>query len=41
MAEILIARYGEEMDWVYLERKAALPENETLTELLTLKNMGR
>lgn len=41
MAEILIARYGKDMDWAYLERKAALPENETLTELLIFKNKRR
>jgi hypothetical protein len=41
MAEILIARYKEDMDWAYLERKAALPENGTLTELLALKNKRR
>ncbi len=41
MAEILIARYSEDMDWAYLERKSALPENGTLTELRALKNKRR
>jgi hypothetical protein len=37
MAELLIVRYREELDWAYLERRAALPENDTLAELLALK----
>lgn len=41
MTEILIARYRDELDWVYLERKAGLPENDTLKELLSLRNKGR
>lgn len=41
MTEVLIARYRDELDWTYLERKAALPENDTLMELLSLKNKGR
>jgi len=37
MAELLIQKYGNELDWAYLERKAALPENDTLSEILELK----
>jgi len=39
MAELLIARYGGEIDRAYIEKKAALPENDTLAELREL--MGR
>jgi hypothetical protein len=39
MAELLIARYGEEIDRAYIEKRAALPENDTLAELREL--MGR
>ncbi len=37
MTELLIARYRGEIDWAYIERKAALPENDTLAELRALK----
>lgn len=37
MTELLIARYLKDLDWAYLEKKAGLPENDTLSELLTLK----
>ena len=37
MSELLIQRYRSELDWSYLERKAALPENNVLTELSALK----
>ncbi len=40
MTELLIARYGGEIDWAYLEKKAALPENDTLAELGALKSKG-
>lgn len=40
MTELLIARYGKELDWAYLERRAALPENDTLAELRALKRKG-
>lgn len=33
MTELLVARYGKELDWAYLERRASLPENDTLAEL--------
>jgi len=41
MAELLAARYGKDMDWAYLERKAALPENGTTAELAAFKNKRR
>lgn len=37
MVELLIKRYIKELDWVYLEKKAAQPENNVLSELLELK----
>lgn len=38
MVELLIIRYGKEMDWSYLEKKAILPENNILPELRMLRN---
>ncbi|MCJ7487789.1 MAG: hypothetical protein MUQ25_16715 [Candidatus Aminicenantes bacterium] len=38
MTELLIARYGNEVDWVYLEKKSAQSENDTLAELRALKD---
>jgi len=40
MTELLIARYRKEIDWAYLEKRAALPENDTLAELHALKSKG-
>ena len=40
MTELLVARYGKEIDWAYLEKRAALPENDTLAELRALKSKG-
>jgi hypothetical protein len=37
MVELLLKRYTKELDWLYLEKKAAKPENNTLSELLELK----
>jgi len=37
MVELLLARYLKEMDWPYLEKKAAMPENNTLSELAELR----
>lgn len=37
MTELLIARYGKEMNWDYLEKKAKQPQNNTLDELISLK----
>lgn len=37
MVELLLARYLKEMDWPYLEKKAALPINNILSELAELR----
>jgi len=37
MVELLIRRYRNDLDWPYLEKKALLPENDTLSEILELK----
>ncbi len=37
MVELLIRRYRNDLDWSYLEKKALLPENDTLPEILELK----
>ena len=37
MADLLIRKYAEELDWEYLEKQAAKPDNNTLAELLQLK----
>lgn len=37
MAELLIVRYKQELDWAYLEKRAKKPENDILKELLGLK----
>ncbi len=37
MAELLVNRYFADLDWAYLDRKAALPENDTLEELQAIK----
>lgn len=37
MAELLIKKYHKEIDWQYLEKKAELPENNTLSEILELR----
>ncbi len=37
MTELLIARYGKELDWGYLEKKAARPENDTLARLREIR----
>jgi len=41
MAALLVARYGEELDWSYLERKGALPQNDVLAEMLALRERTR
>ena len=38
MVELLLRRYRDDVDWSYLEKKALLPENDTLPEILELKN---
>lgn len=37
MVELLLKRYNKELDWGYFEKKAARPENNTMSELLELK----
>ena len=37
MVELLLKRYNKELDWGYLGKKAARPENNTMSELLELK----
>ena len=37
MAELLVNRYRADPDWLYLERKATLPENDSLKELQEMK----
>jgi hypothetical protein len=41
MTELLIARYGEDLDRAYLEKRAGLPENDILAELQELLNRKR
>lgn len=38
MVELLINKYVKELDWPYLEKRAALPDNNTSAELLELKD---
>lgn len=40
MVELLVRKYGNDLDWPYLEKKAVLPENDTLSEILELKKKG-
>ena len=37
MVELLARRYRDDLDWVYLEKKAKSPENDTLSEIHELK----
>jgi hypothetical protein len=37
MVELLMRRYKNDLDWSYLEKKAVLPENNALSEILELK----
>ena len=41
MATLLVNRYVAELDWTYLERKAALPKNDTVKELRDMKGKVR
>jgi hypothetical protein len=41
MAELLTRRYAIELDWPYLEQKAAMPGNNTLNELLELRERAK
>jgi hypothetical protein len=38
MVELLAQKYFNELDWSYLEKKAARPENDSLSEIQELKN---
>ena len=40
-AELLVVRYRDDLDWDYLERRAALAENDLLAELRALRGRGR
>jgi hypothetical protein len=35
--ELLVKRYANDLNWLYLEKKAVLPENDTLPEMIELK----
>ncbi|MFQ6038201.1 MAG: hypothetical protein ACE5LV_06245 [Candidatus Aminicenantales bacterium] len=37
MAELLVVRYGKEMDWDYLEKRAKRAENDLIQEPDRLK----
>ena len=37
LVELLIKKYIKELDWAYLEKKAVIPGNDVLSELLELK----
>jgi len=41
MAELLVNRYVADLDWAYLERKAALPGNDAVQELREMKGRVR
>lgn len=41
MVELLLRKYYNELDWEYLEKKAGKPENDTLKELIYLKEKVR
>ncbi len=38
MVELLVTRYADEIDWDYLLKRAALPENDTIGDFLSLKS---
>jgi hypothetical protein len=41
MVELLVNRYYGDLDWLYLDRKAAKPENDTLSELQEIKKRAQ
>ena len=41
MVELLVARYEKRLDWDYLEKKAARPENDIVEELLEMRRKVR
>lgn len=38
MVELLVKRYLNEIDWLYLEEKSALPENDIIKELRQIRD---
>ncbi len=41
MVELLMRRYQSDLDWSYLEKKAGQPENDTLSDILEIKERVR
>ena len=41
MVALLLKKYSAELDWKYLEEKAAEPANDSATELKTMREEGR
>lgn len=41
MVELLVTKYRVDLDWVYLRKRAKLPENDVLLELEELRNKAR
>ena len=41
MVELLAKKYVSDLDWSYLEKKAAMSENDTLTELSEIKRRAK
>jgi hypothetical protein len=41
MVELLVNRYYDDLDWRYLEKKAAKPENDILSELQEIKKRAQ
>jgi hypothetical protein len=41
MVELLAKKYVNDLDWSYLEKKAAMPENDTLSELLEIEGRAK
>jgi hypothetical protein len=41
MVELLAKKYVNDLDWSYLEKKAAMPENDTLSEILEIKERAK
>jgi hypothetical protein len=41
MVELLAKRYLNDLDWSYLEKKAAMPKNDTLSELFEIKGRAK
>jgi hypothetical protein len=41
MVALLLKRYSADLDWDYLEKKAAEPSNDTAAELKAMRGQGR